>query len=203
MSSCSLGSLLRRDTADLHVAVEQLADLPASVRTRGDYARLLFAFQQAHAELEGAFDPARWAPERAALGIELAGHRQLHLVRGDLVTLGLPAPDQPVGPVPRAEPVVTASLDEQLGHLYVLEGSSLGRRMIAPGLVAVLGEIPVTFLLGAARHPRGWQAVQHALQALDAEPERHHGVLRGARVAFGVFARHLASRAEASLSWAS
>ena len=183
-AAASLAARLRQETAALHTEVELVADLPGSIAGRADYRRLLRSFEQAYLELTAGPRTGLPTEHWVTLGVEPAGAGQLGLIRADLAVLGS-SPTLPYG-----QPVPT-SADEQLGHLYVLEGSALGRRVLAPLLMARLGPIPVSFFLDETRHPRGWLALQSALRALDGDVDRHPGVLRGARHAFQVFLRHL------------
>lgn len=184
-----LARRLRRETADLHAEVELVADLPGSVRCREDYRRLLTSFENACSAISaGGPVETPWTGHWATRGIEPAGVGQLRLVQADLAALGGP-PGRPA-----AGPATPPSVDEQLGRLYVLEGSALGRRVLAPLLVAKLGPIPVSFFLDGGRHPHGWRALQSALRSLDEDVDRHPEVVRGARAAFAVFTQHLRPR---------
>jgi heme oxygenase len=180
---------LRAETADLHDAVEAVADLPGSVRTRADYGDLLLTFHAAHSRIEGAsFGPGRSRDWRA-LGIDIAGHRQLGLVTDDLTSLGLvpdALPSTGLGPTSAAE---------ALGCLYVVEGSAIGRRVLSPLLQAKLGDLPTAFFDGVGRHPVAWRAVQRSLASLAGDLGQQQAVLVGARTAFKIFLEELRRRA--------
>jgi len=184
-----LAQRLRRETAGLHTEVEARADLPGSINSWEDYRRLLLSVERVCVTLtRDRVDPA-WLTHWATYGVVPPGPAQLDLIRSDLALLG---------PYPRMTPALRSRRvpkDEQLGQFYVLEGSALGRRMLAPLLVARLGAIPVSFFLDETRHPYGWRACQSALGTLDHDARRQTDVLRGAREAFGVFLRQL-SRAD-------
>jgi heme oxygenase len=135
---------LRAETADLHVAVEAVADLPGSVQTLADYGDLLSAFYGAHVQFEGALAARDRDQGWRALGIDIAGHGPLDLLTEDLSALGL-TPD----PGPQTDLVLTSPA-EALGCLCVVEGSAIGRRALAPLLKEGLGDIPSAFFDGAA-----------------------------------------------------
>lgn len=200
-ATSSLAFRLRRDTAALHAEVEEVADLPGSVASWADYRDLLEAFEGAWTALSAVAGAPTWSAHWAALGVRPAGAHQLDQIRADLVRLGsVPVRrgrGDPIGaspPGPGGATALRARSDEQLGQLYVLEGSALGRRALAPLLVARLGDIPVSFFLDDARHPHGWRALQSALQTVDDDQERHDDVVRGASTAFQVFLTHLRHR---------
>ena len=71
-----------------------------------------------------------------------------------------------------------ASLASGLGCLYVLEGSTLGGRIIARRARAALGdELPVTFFTSANRLDPGaeWRTFQAALDAWWSSADEHAG----------------------------
>jgi len=180
---------LRTETADLHHAVEAVADLPGSVRTRADYGDLLLTFHAAHSRIEGAILGPGWHRDWRALGIDIAGHRQLSSVTDDLTALGL---------VPGARPATGLGLTsaaQALGCLYVVEGSAIGRRVLSPLLQAKLGDLPTAFFDGVGRHPVAWRAVQRSLASLTGDLGQQQAVLVGAKAAFGIFLEELRRRA--------
>jgi heme oxygenase len=95
-------------------------------------------------------------------------------------------------------PVATlrlTSFGHALGCLYVLEGSSLGGRIVAGVIRSAIGEVPTTFFDGACRnHPAPWRAVSAALRRFEAYGTPGD-VLVGARETFLAFGGHLAGLA--------
>lgn len=118
---------LRQATASLHAGVEALpvmAALMAPTVTWDDYHGYLARMTQVYGSLEpGLF---------ATLDEELVGHPSLNpalrpklpALRADLRALGMP--DPPLAPSLRPR-----GLSEAVGGLYVLEGATLGSRVIA------------------------------------------------------------------------
>ncbi len=206
-----LPARLRRDTAALHRSAEQAVDLPASVRTRAGYAEVLRRFRDLHGPLEQQLAAPAWRAGWAALGVDLARHRRAAALDDDLARLGdaSPAGSAPAGSVPAgarpagsapagagpaggagAELPVLAGFGQAVGCLYVLEGSSLGGRVLAPAVRAQVGDVPVRFLAGQDRDgPRAWRALRDGLRRLD--PGAADDAVRGAEHVFAAFARHL------------
>lgn len=176
---------LREETAELHRGVEDAVDLPASVRTRGDYAELLGRFLDLHAHLERRLASPPWRVRWTQLGIDIARYARSDLLVADLTRLdAAPSPRRPE----RLPPLRT--FGEALGCLYVLEGSSLGGRVLAPAIRSTVGDVPVSFLIGQGRrHPEPWQAVRQALRLVD--PREGDPVVLGARETFAAFGAHL------------
>ena len=117
---------LQAATADLHGAVEAVADRPGSVQTLGDYSDLLSALYVAHHQLEATLAVPLWDEDWSELGIDFGAHRRLDRLTEDLQALGrLPDPGPPVD-------LVLSSPAEALGCAYVVEGSAIGPRVLAP-----------------------------------------------------------------------
>lgn len=179
---------LRRETADLHLAVEASTGLPGSLRSREDYVLLLQRLHGFHSAAETLLADPRWAWRWAGAGIDLTRHRRAHLLEEDLS--GMQArPRSPAPDVPEAADFASA-----LGWLYVVEGSSLGGRVIGPAIRSAIGDVPIAFFISADRgHPRPWRAVQGALHRFEKDGDRT-AVLSGARSAFHAFERLVAVR---------
>ncbi len=181
---------LREETSNLHRSVEDGVDLPASVRTRGEYVDLLDRFFQLHAPLEQRLASSVWGQRWTEHGIDLERHARAHLLADDLFRLDA---------VPSSRPVFLPQLrtfGEALGCLYVLEGSSLGGQVLAPAIRSAVGDVPVSFLAGEGReHPKPWRAVGEALRRFDAR--QADSVVLGARGTFAAFGAHLGCSAPA------
>ncbi|MBP0444459.1 biliverdin-producing heme oxygenase [Roseomonas sp. SSH11] len=128
---------------------------------------------------------AGWEPRVAAeLSDEtfLAPRRRLHLLRDDLHTLGLEARSLPACPPPALH-----GRAEAMGSLYVMEGSTLGGRVILKALdrLGLPGEGGRSYFAGYGDATGAmWRAF---LQRLEAEPDAS-GVLRGAKATFAALA---------------
>lgn len=191
----SLRQRLRHGTAVLHREVELAVDLPASVRTRDDYAALLSRLHGFHAPLERQLAASPWSEHWRAVGVDLERHRRSHLLAADLQGMGAPVPAQ------GSTPLSIGSFGEALGCLYVLEGSSLGGRVLGPAIRATLGPVPTAFFDSDGRgHPSPWRSLQEALRRFDAGRNGADDVLLGARSTFVAFGRHVAGAAFAEVS---
>lgn len=134
---------LRQETRDLHDRIEanaRFARLMAPDLTLAEYRRLVARLHGHHAPLEAALEAmAHRLPACLAL------HRRLNrraALAADLLALGF-APDA-IAALPRCEAFVIRSVEQALGALYVLEGSTLGGQLIARHLQATLGIGPTT-----------------------------------------------------------
>lgn len=175
----NLLTALRLTTAAAHASVERLppmAVLTSPRVTLADYRGYL----QAIARLYGTLEPPHFAALRAGLPPALRSGPDADLglkpkwpvLLAELRFQGLPVPA--LGEVPQPEDLSVA-----LGGLYVLEGATLGGRVIARHLRRYLGDvIPAGSLMdfhgdGASAH---WKRFGAALDSLTADglvdPER-------------------------------
>jgi heme oxygenase len=131
-TSARLAVVLRRATAETHHAVERLplmARLTSPTVTRDDYLDYLHALAEVYAALEGSLLAALDEEIRNDLGVK----PKLPAILYDLVEQGQLH-------VPRASTqVAAAGSGAALGGLYVLEGATLGGRVIAKHLRRCLG----------------------------------------------------------------
>lgn len=114
---------LRTGTADRHAWVERVMDLPARLAGRDRYATLL-------GRLYGYYQPVEAALAAAAAfhphGFDCPARFKAGLLRRDLAALGAPADE-----VPRCTRLPDLDTREDvLGVLYVLEGATLGGRVV-------------------------------------------------------------------------
>lgn len=181
---------LRRETSGLHRNVEDMTDLPGSVCTREDYVDLLQRLYGFHTAVEARLADPSWARGWLDLGIALPTHKRAHLLSKDLLSLG-------AGPVEAAVPLPGLdNIGQALGCLYVVEGSSLGGRVLAPAFRAALGDVPSGFFDSDERmHPHPWRAVRAGLRQYDETAGSGDDVVLGAQGTFLAFGQHLACRA--------
>jgi heme oxygenase (biliverdin-IX-beta and delta-forming) len=168
----SILSRLRLETRGEHEAVEQVLDLMSPSLTREGYGQRLEHFYGFYAPLEQALqarrDGAAGGAGEAALspGSKLALTARLtktaHL-RQDLQRLGVITRDLPLC---RDLPPLHLEA-EVLGCLYVLEGATLGGRMITQHVQATFGITPATggsFFEGyGADTGKMWQTMRQLL----------------------------------------
>lgn len=168
----SILSRLRQETRCEHEAVEQLLDMMATSLTRDGYCQRLVQFYGFYAPLEQALQARcqQLAGEAGAAALSPGTQRALaarlnktaHL-RQDLQYLGVMTEDLPLC---RDLPPL-GSQAELLGCLYVLEGATLGGRMITQHVRVTLGITPATggsFFEGYGPDTgKMWQAMRQLL----------------------------------------
>jgi heme oxygenase len=195
-TTSTLAQRLRHETADEHRRAEAAVGLPATVTSRSDYARLLARLISLHVDVETTLAAPKWSESWSGIGIVLADHERSHLLEDDLWALESAIPLLRAT-VPDGRFV---SFGEQLGLLYVIEGSALGGILIGPMIRTTLGDVPTRFYDGDGRgHPRPWRSLQAALLDHDERSTDQDDVIRGARAAYSLVASHLASSTWSSL----
>ncbi len=122
---------LRSATRQDHLALEGVLGLLDEHLELGAYTEMLRRFY-------GFW--AGWEPQIAALlddPMLLQPRRRLHLLAADLMTLGLSRHD--LARLPDCPLVGLTGVTEALGSLYVMEGSTLGGKVISRNLERCLG----------------------------------------------------------------
>ena len=153
---------LRAETRPQHDALERVVDLLDPALTLERYRRWLHVLHGFHAPVERAICAV---PGWSALGLDPVERRRLAWLETDLASLGEARAgafgECAAVPVPR-------TLSEALGALYVLEGSTLGGRVIVRHLEATLGLGPLRgarFFAGhGERTGAMWAGCRHALE---------------------------------------
>lgn len=189
-SKGTLADRLKVETAPLHLSVEQQVRLPDSVRTKAEYGELLQRLLTFHRAFEVALGVPIWSEEWIRIGITLGDHTRSTDLMDDLAYF-----DKMTVSQEEAEQVspIFNSFAEAVGGLYVIEGSSLGGKILAPLFRAHLGEIPTRYYENYGRdHPQPWRSVQSALARFEKEYEDTDEVITGAAVTFRRFGNHLA-----------
>jgi heme oxygenase len=149
---------LRRETADAHARTERhFAMLLGDAPTRVDYVRFLSAMWSFHAGIEPALDRV----------IGWASRRKVPAIEHDLRALGEAIPHRTCAPPPLPD------LDSALGAAYVVEGSTLGARVLHRHLVPRLGLEEARFLsaYGERTIPM-WRAFASELAAREGDADR-------------------------------
>ena len=132
--------VLKSTATAQHEHVEALLALDGESLTRARYTSILSAFRALYAPLEARLDRAfeRDATTWRHADFSPAARRKLPLLDRDLAALDLATPtDAPPDALPAIDDVAAA-----LGALYVLEGATLGGRVIGRQLHAALGVDP-------------------------------------------------------------
>ena len=176
---------LQHEQAEAHPAMRALVS-PAL--TREAYRRHVLALLRFHAGLEPALAACpglgRWVPD-------LSGRGKVAGLRDDARALGV-APIVVERTLGDAQPVELAETADGLGALYVVEGATLGGRLLARRLSESLG---LDAASGAAHfHSYGdrrgemWRRLRAALDAFGAaHPDRASQAVGAARATFSAF----------------
>jgi heme oxygenase len=180
----SLSDDLRAQTAAQHRRIESLLGLPGAIRTRDHYILWLDRFLGLYEPLERALVEF---PEWETLGLALPSRSHSSCLVADLTALG-----SDPSKVPHASPAQLPhlpSFSHALGAFYVLEGATLGGRLILRDLDVRIGA-PIALATcffggrGAAVGPM-WQSFRSALDAFGRErPQRRADVVAGAKRTF-------------------
>jgi heme oxygenase len=175
LSQPAIIEALREATSDAHKALETDIDLFGRVADPERRRDLVARFHRLHASVEPAVEP--WLKDMPELDFE--HRRRADGIARDLADLS--------GHPLTATPPTVRSAAEALGWWYVLEGSSLGGRVIHRTLVGQGKDLQgLSFL-----HPYGsdtgdwWRRFVEVLDAADhQEPEARNDVLNGGVAGF-------------------
>jgi len=170
---------LRRATRPIHADIERIIDI-LPIPTRARYTWFLAKQYGFLVPLEAAWDACPLSAE-----LDLPARRRAPLLVSDLSVLGLDAGRLPLCHAlpPLGDPA------QALGALYVVEGSTLGGRALAPRVGEALGLGPeqgAAFLHGrGARTLTMWKTFCAHVEALAAgEPQQVPAMVDAARDCF-------------------
>jgi len=185
----SLHSRLREATRTLHDDLERAVDIDYQISSRARYIAYLMRLRAIYLAVEIALDPIDFKP----LGFECGNRRRSELIASDLKTLV----GEPVSLRDEIslEPHRINTIEAGLGSMYVLEGSALGARAIAPlveerlGLTRTLGA-KFFWGYGEAGKP-AWRAFLAAIDAIEPYSVQAEQVIESAEQTFLFFRRWL------------
>ena len=181
---------LREATAADHARLEVLSDIPARLKSRRKRTAVVAGFLRLHREVEAALEA--WLED--VPGLEFADRRRSALIAVELATLGGTAhPDAPW-------PFVVGSRAEALGAFYVLEGSTLGGRVIRRELEAAGADFTGLGFLDVHGDRTGerWRAFLAVLAAHATDADAEADMIRGAQAAFRHAERRLSPQPAAA-----
>lgn len=181
---------LRAATREPHERLEAALDLLAPPLERARFARVLVRFHGLHA----AWEPAMSA--RAGLAEMISARTRLPHLRADLLALGS-SPGE-IDALPACRPAAALADTEAgaWGSLYVMEGSTLGGKMIARALAGAPWLPPAGLTYFDARGAdtgRLWRALGQALDAAAPTAAQREALAHGAAEAFDVVRAWVAS----------
>jgi heme oxygenase len=158
------------------------------VQTTDDYVALLTRLYTFHMAAEQRLFAPWLRGEWVGLGIDILAYDRAKLLRKDLQALDA---EVPFPSLLLPEPT---TFGQALGYLYVVEGSALGGRVLAPAIRDVVVDAPTSFYDSTGRdHPRPWREVVLALHQFEGNGGEPDEVVLGASVIFTAFGAHLAS----------
>lgn len=119
--------VIRLRTRPLHAQLEAAIDLQAALTSLTTYRRLLLRYLAFYEPFELLLQARLLATQTPAIRALIAHPQRsrVQLLLADLRALGMPHPIAPPLPLPPFD-----TLDQLLGALYVIEGSSLGGQII-------------------------------------------------------------------------
>ncbi len=189
----SILSRLRLETRAEHNALDQLLDLMNTKLTLQSYARQLKQFYGFYAPLEQALQARRHLLADGPDGIALpdvlsqallARLNKTAYLQQDLQYLGIPIDGQLL--CRNLLPLRTQA--DVLGCLYVLEGATLGGRLISQHVQKVLGITPATggsFFHGYGEHTGSmWQGMRQLLVAGSPDKVTENAIVANAIATF-------------------
>ena len=175
-------SRLRLETRGEHDAVERVLDLIGTSLTRDAYRQRLAQFYGFYGPLEAALHT------RCAATLQLATLSprlyKTALLQQDLFHLGVTTGGLPL--CRELPPIQTPA--EVLGCLYVMEGATLGGRLITQHVQATLGIMPTTggrFFEGYGHHTgQTWQAMRQVLLRYAVDTPTENAIVASAIATF-------------------
>jgi heme oxygenase len=176
-----LSQRLRDGTAGLHHQAEKLLNIPSLISDRGSYAETLKRFCGVYAPLERALGQQNgW--EKFGLDLKDRGHAAR--IAHDLAALR----SEPC-PCEAPDTFEITSFPHALGSLYVMEGSTLGGRIILRHLETQQINIPTSAMSFFAGHGAEtgsmWRTLVAKLDAFgELNPASCHAVQEGAQRTF-------------------
>ncbi len=186
--AASLAAKLRTRTAGLHDQTEILLGLPRAIQTPDDYRILLCRFLGLYQPLEQSL--ARFS-EWDGHGPSLPSPNHSTCLAADLAAMGVDPAN--VSRAPAALLPALPTFAHALGALYVLEGSTLGGKVILHDIEARIGPqiAGATQFFGGRGTAVGptWQTFKTALSAFGRErPGLEADVIAGAEAGFRAIA---------------
>lgn len=122
---------LRDETASLHASVEEMFNPDVRFATRGNYIQLLHRLHPFYLKCETVLGALPWHE----IGFDLDERRKEHLMAADLLAMGESVSDDR----PDSHCPICIDLAAGFGTMYVLEGATLGGRILRRSLRNKLG----------------------------------------------------------------
>jgi heme oxygenase len=185
MAFGDIATRLRQETAPEHAAIEAASGILHQGLTRDEYRRYLERWFGFLAPLEAELQRLQvWG----VLGLDPSERGKRQRLESDLGELGAVVCALPLAGLPELR-----GLPEAVGSAYVIEGSTLGGRVLSRHVQTCLGaEVPRSFL-EVYGHDTGqrWHAFRAALASYALGRDTQDRVISGAKSTFRAFTRWL------------
>jgi len=180
-----IAARLRRDTAPEHAAIEAASGILHQGLTCDEYRKYLERWFGFLAPLEAELHRLGVWGE---LGLSPAERSKRQRLEGDLGELGSTVCALPLSGLPELR-----ELPEAVGSAYVIEGSTLGGRVLSRHVQSCLGaDVPRSFLEVYGPHTgERWQTFRAALSSYAVGRDVQDRVVLGAKATFRTFTRWL------------
>ena len=167
---------LREATQAAHARLEARAGILEQIASPGGRRAIVMRFHWLHADIEAAAAP--WLVDLPALAFET--RRRTRLLEQDMAALDIGE----FRPTPGG--VQAGGAAEALGLMYVLEGSTLGGRLIESRVRSAGGNLQgLSFLNPYGRHTSlRWRAFLAVAEDLASDPAAAVAMVRGAVAGF-------------------
>ena len=191
-TTTSLRARLQQATLKLHRSVERHFDLADRTWTAGDYRRLLERLWGIYVPLECALTRLDWRE----CGFDAAARCKSSWLKADLAHFGLS--HMSIADLPHCDdlPKLDTAADG-LGAFYVLEGATLGGRVILGALEPQLGISPEAggrfFASYGAAVGQQWRSYLDVLEHYGATPPASNSITHSAIRTFESFERWFAA----------
>ena len=185
MALTDIAARLRRETAPEHAAIEAASGILHQGLTCAEYRKYLERWFGFVAPLEAELQRARvWD----ALRLDPRERSKRQSLEHDLGELGSVVCALPLSGLPELR-----GLPEAVGSAYVIEGSTLGGRVLSRHVQTCLGaEVPRGFLeVYGSETGQRWHAFRAALASYAVGREAQDRVIAGAKSTFRAFTRWL------------
>lgn len=185
MTVDTLHKRLRAETDAAHQDLEHAVDFDGQLKSPHAYVGYLSRLLVVHRAAERAVSNYDFAP----LGFDYSNRRKSQHLKADLDHVGGPH----AWNLDEAErPSLTlGSLEEALGVVYVIEGSSLGARAVLPQIKQALGydeTAGATYFAGLGEDGKLlWRACLAAINAVPVGSADARRVIEGAHAGFALF----------------
>jgi heme oxygenase (biliverdin-IX-beta and delta-forming) len=169
---------LRAHTCSHHERIEQVLDIPRSVRSSCAYLQLLKGFYGFYAPYESQL--LAHAAQLAEAGVDLSSRLKTQNLCDDLRSMSVR--EEHIARLPRCEQLPNLpTWHHALGAMYVTEGSTLGSQIITRILRQSLildGALGMAFLTGyASKTGMMWRSFVEALNSVELVASEREAVL--------------------------